>query len=131
METEVYMAFLSEGIGKLQDWDSIMKFRRNNGSLFNSPSTTAAACIFHHNAGCLDYLNSALKMFGNAGNMFAFSLFRIFSRRKLTTLFLLAVPTIYPLNMYAQLCTVDNLQSLGINQYFQKEIQTVLDEIYR
>ncbi|KAL3851002.1 hypothetical protein ACJIZ3_012884 [Penstemon smallii] len=106
VEMEAHMAYLSEGMGNLKDMKSVMKYQRKNGSLFNSPSTTAAVSIFHHNAKCLDYLQSALETFGNA------------------------VPTIYPLKIYAQLRTIDNLQQLGISLYFRKEIESVLDEIY-
>ncbi|KAK2654428.1 hypothetical protein Ddye_014284 [Dipteronia dyeriana] len=42
-----YLAYVSEGIGKLQDWEMVMKYQRKNGSLFNSPSTTAAALTHH------------------------------------------------------------------------------------
>ncbi|PIN08369.1 Ent-kaurene synthase [Handroanthus impetiginosus] len=84
-----------------------MKYQRRNGSLFNSPSTTAAAYIAFPNSGCLNYIHSALKKFGNA------------------------VPAVYPLDLYSQLCTVDNIERLGISRYFRKEIQSVLDETYR
>ncbi|KAL0398959.1 UNVERIFIED_CONTAM: Ent-kaurene synthase TSP4, chloroplastic [Sesamum radiatum] len=65
-ESEVYLAYVAEGMGKSQDWKSVMKYQRGNGSLFNSPSTTAAAFIGLHDAGCLNYLQSALKKIGNA-----------------------------------------------------------------
>ncbi|KAI3456651.1 hypothetical protein Pfo_013314 [Paulownia fortunei] len=106
-EREAYLAYVAEGMGKLQDWESVMKYQRTNGSLFNSPSTTAAAFIGLPNSGCLNYLHSALKKFGNA------------------------VPAVYPLDIYSQLCTVDNIERLGISRYFRKEIQSVLDETYR
>lgn len=106
-EREAYLAYVAEGMGKLQNWESVMKYQRSNGSLFNSPSTTASAFTQLRNLGCLNYLRSALKKFGNA------------------------VPAVYPLNIYAQLCLVDNLERLGISRHFRKEIQTVLDETYR
>ncbi|KAG8386548.1 hypothetical protein BUALT_Bualt03G0159800 [Buddleja alternifolia] len=106
-ERETYLAYIAEGMGKLQNWESVMKYQRKNGSLFNSPSTTAAAFIGLQNTGCLNYLNSALKKFGNA------------------------VPAVYPLDVYAQLCAVDNLERLGISRYFRKEIQSMLDDTYR
>ncbi|KAH6777168.1 Terpenoid cyclases/Protein prenyltransferases superfamily protein [Perilla frutescens var. frutescens] len=106
-EREVYWAYIAEGMGKLQDWESVMKYQRRNGSLFNSPSTTAAAFIACHNSDCLNYLNLALKKFGSA------------------------VPAVYPLDLYSQLCMVDNLERLGISRYFLTEIQSVLDETYR
>ncbi|KAL2475887.1 Ent-kaur-16-ene synthase [Abeliophyllum distichum] len=106
-EREAYLAYISEGMGELQNWESVMKYQRRNGSLFNCPSTTASAFTHLRNPGCLNYLQSALKKFGNA------------------------VPAVYPLNIFAQLCLVDNLQRLGIGRHFMKEIQTVLDETHR
>lgn len=46
-------------------------------------------------------------------------------------LFFISVPTIYPLDIYARLCMVDNLEKLGIDRHFREEIRTVLDETYR
>lgn len=102
-----YLAYVSEGIGKLQDWEMTMKYQRKNGSLFNSPSTTAAAFIHIQDAECLHYIRSLLQKFGNA------------------------VPTIYPLDIYARLSMVDALERLGIDRHFRKEIKVVLDETYR
>ncbi|KAK6934736.1 Terpene synthase, N-terminal domain [Dillenia turbinata] len=105
--SKAYLAYVAEGLGNLNDWARVMKYQRKNGSLFNSPSTTAAA--FHHiqDAACLNYLTSLLKKFDNA------------------------VPTIYPLDMYARLCMVDNLQNMGIERQFRNEIASVLDEAYK
>lgn len=102
-----YLAYVSEGIGKLQDWEMAMKYQRKNGSLFNSPSTTAAAFIHIQDAECLHYIRSLLQKFGNA------------------------VPTIYPLDIYARLSMVDALERLGIDRHFRKERKFVLDETYR
>nr|QEY10197.1 diterpene synthase class I [Scutellaria barbata] len=85
-EKEAYLAYIAEGMGKLQNWKSVMKYQRQNGSLFNSPSTTAAAFIARPNSGCLNYLHSVLNKFGSA------------------------VPTVYPLDIHSRLCTVDNLE---------------------
>uniref|UniRef100_A0A2P2L7N0 Uncharacterized protein MANES_16G047800 n=1 Tax=Rhizophora mucronata TaxID=61149 RepID=A0A2P2L7N0_RHIMU len=104
---KAYLAYVSEGIGKLQDWEMVMKYQRMNGSLFNSPSTTAAAASHLHDAKCLHYLHWVLEKFGNA------------------------VPTIYPLHIYARLRMVDTLEWLGIDQHFKKEIELVSDETYR
>ncbi|XP_012068527.2 ent-kaur-16-ene synthase, chloroplastic [Jatropha curcas] len=104
---KVYLAYISEGIGELQDWKMVMKYQRKNGSLFNSPSTTAAAFNHLQDAGCLHYLHLVLEKFGNA------------------------VPTIYPLDIYARLYMVDTLERLGIDRHFKEEIKTVLDETYR
>ncbi|XP_054813764.1 ent-kaurene synthase, chloroplastic isoform X2 [Prosopis cineraria] len=102
-----YLAYVSEGIGKNQDWQMVMKYQRKNGSLFNSPATTAAVFQHYKNDDCLIYLRSVLEQFGNA------------------------VPTVYPLDIYARLCMVDSLERLGIDYHFSKEIQSVLDETYR
>ncbi|KAK1260387.1 hypothetical protein QJS04_geneDACA023784 [Acorus gramineus] len=102
-----YLAYVSEGLGKLQDWTEIMKFQRKNGSLFNSPSTTAAALMHGYNAKGLDYLWSLIEMFGNA------------------------VPTAYPLRLRTCLSLVDNVERLGIARHFRDEIKNILDETYR
>lgn len=44
-----------------------MKWQRKNGSLFNSPSTTAAALMHVKNSDCVSYLDWVLKKFGDAG----------------------------------------------------------------
>ncbi|KAI3764337.1 hypothetical protein L2E82_14344 [Cichorium intybus] len=104
---EAYLAYVSEGLGNFHDWNMVMKYQMKNGSLFNSPSATAAAVIHHQNAGCLNYLSSLLEKFGNA------------------------VPTVYPLDLYMRLCMVDTLERLGITRHFTVEIQHVLDKTYR
>lgn len=104
---EAYLAYISEGIGKRQDWEMVMKFQRKNGSLFNSPSTTAAALAHIQNAGCFYYLNALLEKFTDA------------------------VPTLHPFHIYPRLCMVDTIESLGIGQHFRKEITSILEETYR
>ncbi|XP_031283362.1 ent-kaur-16-ene synthase, chloroplastic-like [Pistacia vera] len=103
----IRIAYVSEGMGKLQDWEMVMKFQRKNGSPFNSPSTTAAAVSHLQDASCLHYLRSVLEKFGDA------------------------VPTVYPFDFYARLFMVESLESLGIDQHFKNEIRRVLDETYR
>ncbi|KAJ0042978.1 hypothetical protein Pint_18083 [Pistacia integerrima] len=102
-----YLAYVSEGMGKLQDWEMVMNYQRKNGSLFNSPSTTAAALSHIQDAGCLHYIRTILENFGDA------------------------VPTVYPFDMYARLFMVESLESLGIGQHFKNEIRSVLDETCR
>lgn len=65
---ESYLAYISEGMGKQQNWDMAMKYQMKNGSLLNSPSATAAALSHLQNADCLLYLRSLLDKFGNAGS---------------------------------------------------------------
>ncbi|KAF7140234.1 hypothetical protein RHSIM_Rhsim06G0243900 [Rhododendron simsii] len=102
-----YLAYISEGMGKLQDWEMAMKYQRKNGSLFNCPSSTAAAFMHLQDTGCLNYLRSLLDEFGNA------------------------VPTVHPLDILGRLCMVDNVERLGIERHFRQEIKSVLDDTYR
>lgn len=69
-QSEAYLAYVSEGMGKSQNWDMVMKFQRKNGSLFNSPSTTAASLSHIENTDCLNYLTRLLEKFGDAGIIF-------------------------------------------------------------
>ncbi|KAG7955138.1 hypothetical protein I3843_11G055600 [Carya illinoinensis] len=105
--SETYLAYVSEGLGKSQNWEMVMKYQRENGSLLNSPSTTAAAFTHLKNSGFLNYLCSLVEKFGNA------------------------VPTVYPLDIYTRLYMVDSLERLGIDKHFRKEINSVLEETYR
>jgi len=69
--SRIYLSHVSEGMGSLSDWEMIMKHQRKNGSLFNLPSTSAAALTHLQNAGCLRYLKLVLEKFGDAGYSFA------------------------------------------------------------
>ncbi|KEH34009.1 Ent-kaurene synthase [Medicago truncatula] len=104
---KAYLAYVSEGMLNSMDFNTIIKYQRKNGSLFNSPATTAAVFQHSNNADCLSYLQSVLQKFGNA------------------------VPTVYPLDIYGRLYMIDSLERLGIDRHFEKEIQSVLDETYR
>ncbi|XP_020103571.1 ent-kaur-16-ene synthase, chloroplastic-like isoform X1 [Ananas comosus] len=104
---KAYMAYVSEGLGNLQDWNEVMKYQRKNGSLFNSPATTAVALTHRYDVKALDYLHAILRRFGSS------------------------VPTVYPFEMHTQLCMVDTLEKLGISRLFAYEIKTILDRIYR
>ncbi|CAH9050509.1 unnamed protein product, partial [Cuscuta epithymum] len=106
-DLEAYLAYVSEGLGLVQDWEMVMKYQMKNGSLFNSPSTTSAALIHDHDSDCLRYLHSVLERCGNK------------------------VPTIYRLDVYSRLFVVDNIEKLGISRHFNEEIRNVLDETYR
>nr|AFA35953.1 ent-kaurene synthase [Nicotiana attenuata] len=103
------LEYMAEGLGELcHQWKEIMVHQRENGSLFDSPATTAAALIYNqHDEKCFEYLNSILKLHKNW------------------------VPTIYPTKIHSLLCLVDTLQSLGVDRHFKTEIKNVLDEIYR
>ncbi|KAM0922160.1 hypothetical protein ACQ4PT_006384 [Festuca glaucescens] len=107
---EAYMAYVAEGLGNLLDWNEVMKFQRKNGSLFNSPSTTAAALIiltfnpvYYYDDKALQYLKSLLSTFG------------------------CVAPTVYPINISCQLLMVDSLEKIGISRHFSNEIKSILD----
>uniref|UniRef100_A0A0D9VHC7 Uncharacterized protein n=1 Tax=Leersia perrieri TaxID=77586 RepID=A0A0D9VHC7_9ORYZ len=103
---KAFMAYVSEGLGSLQDWNQIMTYQRKNGSLFNSPSTTAAAAIHNYNDRALNYLDSLTRKFSGP------------------------VPGMYPENVYSQLCMVDTLEKMGISLNFAYEIRDILDKTY-
>ncbi|KAK9677704.1 hypothetical protein RND81_11G160900 [Saponaria officinalis] len=103
----LYHAYISEALGKSQDWGMVMTYQHENGSLFNSPSTTAAAFTELQDSCCHNYLRSALQKFGNA------------------------VPTLYPADAYFRLYMVDILEKLGINRHFKENISQVMNETFR
>lgn len=103
---KAYMAYIAEGLGNLLDWDALMKFQRKNGSLFNSPSTTAFALIHKYDDQAAQYLNLLVSKFGSA------------------------VPAVYPLNIQCQLSMVDAVEKMGLSQYFVSEIKSILDMTY-
>ncbi|PAN20858.1 hypothetical protein PAHAL_3G415900 [Panicum hallii] len=104
--SRAFMAYVAEGLGNLLDWDQAMEYQRKNGSLFNSPATTAAAAIHNYNGRALDYLDSLISRFGSS------------------------VPTVYPRNAYSRLRMVDTLEKMGISLGFSGEIDSILDTIY-
>jgi len=60
--------YFAEGLGELCHWKEMMLRQRHNGSLFDSPATTAAALIYHqYDEKCFGYLNSILKLHDNWG----------------------------------------------------------------
>jgi ent-kaurene synthase len=65
--TKAYIAFVSEGLENLVDWSDVLKFQRKNGSLFNSPSTTAALLVHKYDDKALQFLSSVVSKFGGAG----------------------------------------------------------------
>ncbi|TVU15793.1 hypothetical protein EJB05_39331, partial [Eragrostis curvula] len=104
---KAYMAYVAEGLGDLVDWNEVMRFQRKNGSLFNSPSTTASALIHRYSDQTLQYLTLVVNKSGGA------------------------VPAVYPINLHCQLSMVDTLEKIGISQYFSSEINSILDMAYR
>ncbi|KAL2489905.1 Ent-kaur-16-ene synthase [Forsythia ovata] len=103
------LAYIAEGLGESHNWEEVLLAQqRSNGSLFNSPATTAAALIHCHNEKCLEYLHSILQTYKGW-----------------------VVPTVYPSTIYTRLCMIDTLERLGVGRYFKQEIERVLDETYR
>ncbi|KAL7159562.1 hypothetical protein ABFS83_01G035600 [Erythranthe nasuta] len=97
-----------EGLGKSCNWKGVIsEYQKSNGSLFNSPATTAAALIHCRDEKCFEYLISVLN--ANCSGW---------------------VPTIYPMDIYTRLCVVDTLEKLGVSRYFEFELRNILDEIY-
>ncbi|WVZ74936.1 hypothetical protein U9M48_023050 [Paspalum notatum var. saurae] len=105
--SKAYMAYIAEGLADIMDWEKVLTYQRKNGSLFNSPSATAALAIHSYNANALKYLEFL-------GNKFVSS-----------------APAAYPLNLHTQLCTVDMLENMGISSHFSSEINSILDTTYR
>ncbi|CAN1297574.1 Ent-kaur-16-ene synthase, chloroplastic [Linum perenne] len=106
--SNAYLAYISEGIGNSLDrhWETAKKFQRKNGSLFNSPSATAAAFIHLRDADSLRYLRSVVDVtYRNSA-------------------------AVYPNGIYYRLCLIDEIESLGIDRLFRDEIKLALDEIY-
>uniref|UniRef100_A0ACD5VAM2 Uncharacterized protein n=1 Tax=Avena sativa TaxID=4498 RepID=A0ACD5VAM2_AVESA len=66
---EAYLRYVAEGSVDLLDWNEVMMYQRKNGSLFNSPSKTAAALIHHYDGKSLEYLQLLLDKFGNADTL--------------------------------------------------------------
>ncbi|KAJ7553191.1 hypothetical protein O6H91_06G087400 [Diphasiastrum complanatum] len=96
-----------EGLQSLVDWNRILNFQSKDGSFLSSPASTACVLMHTGNQKCLDFLNSVLPRFNNA------------------------VPSHYPLDLFERLWAVDGLMRLGIDRFFQKEINEALDYVYR
>lgn len=60
-----YLAYISEGLRDKQNLDEILTYQRENGSLFNSPSATAATTIHRDNTSALRYVELIGNMFGS------------------------------------------------------------------
>ncbi|KAL0393925.1 UNVERIFIED_CONTAM: Ent-kaur-16-ene synthase, chloroplastic [Sesamum latifolium] len=51
------LEYVTEGLGESFDWNKSLTQQRSNGSLFNSPATTAAAFIHTQDNNCFQYLH--------------------------------------------------------------------------
>ncbi|PIN17551.1 cis-abienol synthase [Handroanthus impetiginosus] len=101
------LEYVAEGLGESLKWENVMTKQRSNGSLFNSPATTAAALIHYQDKKSFEYLDNVLKIFDTW------------------------VATTYPVDVYSRLCMVDVLERLGIHRYFQSKIDSILEDMYR
>ncbi|KAK3024983.1 hypothetical protein RJ639_043247 [Escallonia herrerae] len=95
------IAYVAEAFGEAYSWKEVMTHRRSNGSLFNSPATTAASLIHLHDDKSVDqYLRSLLNLYAKS------------------------VPTAYPFDIYSRLSVVDTVMKLGIDRHFGVEIES-------
>ncbi|XP_060189855.1 (E,E)-geranyllinalool synthase-like isoform X2 [Lycium barbarum] len=79
-----------------------------DGSLFQSPSAIAQAFMATGSTKCLEYLMSIVQKCPNG------------------------VPSRFPVDeMLEMLCMVDNIQRMGVALHFEKEIQQILDQVYK
>ncbi|MCO5547538.1 hypothetical protein L7F22_000988 [Adiantum nelumboides] len=56
-----------EGLHRVVDWERLLKLQSNNGSFLFSPASTACALRYTGDKKCLNYLNSILEKFHDAG----------------------------------------------------------------
>ncbi|CAI9270106.1 unnamed protein product [Lactuca saligna] len=90
------------------DEETIIKHLREDGSLFQSPSATAQAYLSTGNQKCLNYLISLVQKCPNG------------------------VPEKYPMDEeLVELSMVDQVQKLGLSEYFTEEIDNILRKVYR
>ncbi|CAA7029667.1 unnamed protein product [Microthlaspi erraticum] len=88
--------------------DIVEKLNQQDGSLFQSPSATAAAFMLTHNKKSLAYLQSLVKRCPHG------------------------VPQIYPLNEeLIKLSMVNIMDNYGLGEYFGEEIDHFLHETYK
>ncbi len=88
-----------EGLEGLLDEERVLAQQAENGSFLNSPSATAYIYIKTGNKACLRYIQSVLERFGDC------------------------VPVTYPLDLFERLWVLNNLYELGIEHYFDDEIE--------
>ncbi|XP_051134967.1 nezukol synthase KSL3-like [Andrographis paniculata] len=102
------LGYVAEGLGDYCDWKQLLNNRRSNGSLFDSPATTAAALIrCPDDRKSFQYLATVVDSFGGW------------------------VPSVYPMHMHTHLRLVDTMERLGVDRHFREELRIILDEIYR
>ncbi|KAF5944450.1 hypothetical protein HYC85_018527 [Camellia sinensis] len=89
------------------DREVIAKYLSEDGSLFQSPSATAQAFMVTGDDKCKDYLLSLVQRCPYG------------------------VPAMYPMDEeLIKLCMVNQMQQLGLAEYFNEEIEEILSEVY-
>ncbi|KAK2967945.1 hypothetical protein RJ640_026372 [Escallonia rubra] len=111
------IAYVAEAFGEAHSWKEVMTHQRSNGSLFNSPATTAPSLIHLSDDKSVEYLRSLLCLYGRSGTRLH--------------IILRSFPTVYPFDIYSRLSVVDTVMKLGIDRHFGVEIESVLSETYR
>ncbi|KAL5989330.1 hypothetical protein ACLOJK_010220 [Asimina triloba] len=90
------------------DCNMVLPYLNEDGSLFRSPSATAAAFMVTKDKKCKNYLESIVKMCGSG------------------------VPPVFPVEEdLIELCIVERLERLGLDDHFHREIKDVLEGVYR
>lgn len=69
------LASVAEGVGESHFWEAVKNQKRSNGSLVNSPSTTAAGLLYHHDKQSYEYLCSVLKEYSSGGTCLCLNTF--------------------------------------------------------
>ncbi|RVX08508.1 (E,E)-geranyllinalool synthase [Vitis vinifera] len=88
--------------------EDIVKHLSEDGSMFQSPSATVCAFITTRNRKCMNYLQALVQRFPHG------------------------VPSMYPMDeQLIQLSMVDHLQKLGLAYRFDKEIENILEHVFR
>ncbi|GAB4831261.1 hypothetical protein Ancab_005274 [Ancistrocladus abbreviatus] len=91
------------------DEESIFSSLNEDGPVLQSPSAAAHAFIVTGHERCLAYLQTLVQTCKSG-----------------------AVPPMYPVDEdFIKVCTVDQLQRLGLSGYFNREIQQLLEQVYR
>src|SRR5688500_8091877 len=87
------------------DCAQILRQQAANGSFLNSPSSTAFIYMQTCDPRCLDYIRNLLDEFRDC------------------------VPVNYPIDIFERLWVLNNIYHLGLEHYFQDEIQPHLDYV--
>ncbi|KAJ8531562.1 hypothetical protein K7X08_026996 [Anisodus acutangulus] len=102
------LSYSDNYIANEEDEVLIQLCEEDHGSLFQSPSATAQAFMATGNKKCLQYLMSIVQKCPNG------------------------VPSRFPVDEELKLlCVIDNIQRMGLSQHFEKEIEQILDQVYR